>query len=224
MSIGIDIICITLTDLKTRYGVRQAKIAADMGISPQALTDIKAGRRRFTPKLGEKLLQANAGEPWAGWLAEQLAQLAVEPGKVDNVTPISDKARTPALSFHIPLLHAPFFGDPQESPTRDDFVDLPRWARKLVSASDRPYALELATDDYMGRLRAGDLLLVAQAVWPGKEIMVVECAAGLRVARSDIFDVVRKSGSRQWLALDSGEPIPDAVPIATVAGILMAIL
>lgn len=212
--------------LKSQCGIKQAKVAKDLGISPQALTDIKAGRRRFTQEMADKLVDAYKAEPWAGWLAEELTGFDLSlTGEffriVDPILPQSEKYLQ-KLTRKLPLLRAPFLGEPMSSPTHDSDVELPEWAAKIIGDLDDAYALELLADDYAGRLRAGDQLLVVQDVWPDKEIMIVQCPKGLRIARNGMHDTTMGDTQGNWIALDSGENLAEAAPAATVAAILMA--
>jgi len=231
-----DTLAKVLNILKQQYGIPQAAVAKALKISVQALTDMKAGRRAVTPAIAEKLLDQYKNEPWSGWLGDALrpilnpfeqlpsfkdAELII--GGVQLPAPSQTRSATPINSLQVPLLQALWAGATTDSHTFEGiFVALPEWAAKLATEGPDPYVLQLAADDYVGRLRAGDHVLIVQTALPHKEIMVVEQAGGLRLARNAAraeFDGAYESG---WIALDSGIFLEKATAVATVMGIVMA--
>lgn len=221
-----------LTTFKKRYGISQNAVAAALGISAQALTDVKAGRRQFTPKMSEKLLQHYKAEPWAEWLAKALrpdpttsdpGELsqddAAEGGMNDFLSSLPPWTVDPTT---VPLLRTPCLGAPELSAAyRNERITLPEWAVKLVPADSDPYVLELDTDDYAGMFRMGDRVLVVREIRPTRELAIVERDDCPRLARNAVPTPESKAAAG-WIALDSGIPIRGAVPVATIMGIVMA--
>lgn len=213
---------------KRHYGVSQTTIAKSMGISTQALTDMKAGRRAFTQSLAEKLLDANKDQPWIDCFTEVLGKFAALSRQV--IIPsttlegidatANDRATNP--QSRLPLLHTPVSGCQAIFEGNDAFyVEIPDWALKLIPLASTPYALEIEADDYAGRLRIGDQVLVVQATEPVKEVMLVDHVGSLKLARNSACDD-KITGSNAWIALDSGLPLQDAVPVAAVVAIIKA--
>lgn len=223
-----------LVELKEKYGINQTVVAGILDVSIQVVTDMKGGRRTFTPVMAEKLLEAFANEPWAAWLAKVLHPFIVPfwfiPELADVEFSLGDLpyyGNTPvpqssAQLSSVPLLRIPWVGPPLESGQCVETIMLPRWASTLAADGTNPYALEMVVDDYAGRLRVGDQVLIVQDVWPDKELMIVKGTGGLRLARNSLFDKTRKVEPFQWIALDSGIAVESVSPVATVTGIIMA--
>lgn len=220
-----------LLSLKKRYGISQTAIAKILGISVQALTDMKGGRRVFTPAMAEKLLEHYKNEPWIGWLVNELKDLAAPKENLLPSLPDSDVLPADTVVYNadikprptIPLLKTPLLGvHSPEDEYCERYIELPEWATPLISIDSNPYVLEIATDDYSGRLRAGDCVLVLQIVIPNKEVMIVEQTGCLRLARNPLFANVAEKDTAGWIALDSGVMLKNATPVSTVAGIVMA--
>lgn len=221
-----------LFDLKKKFGITQTAVAKVLDVSVQALTDMKSGRRAFTPPMAEKLLDQYQNEPWAGWLADELKGFVafidrpiLAAPETDKMIPFDTVVYVPG-SEHlpcVPLLRTLILGDHTILGKHSELhVELPRWTIPLIPAGSSPYILELAADDYAGRLRMGDYVLVAQATIPIREIMIVEHGGSLRLARNTMYDAVATGGYGEWLALDSGLPLPNATPAAMVVGVIMA--
>lgn len=223
------LLCNILLSMKKQHGILQTSVAKILGISIQALTDMKGGRRVFTPAMAEKLLDHYRNEPWADWLARELKELAAPPKGIvilsspDFKLPPSDSISYAGARPAVPLFKTPQCGiqTPVEEHC-DELVELPEWAYPQITADSNPYVMELATDDYSGRLRAGDYVLVLQTVVPNKEVMVVEQAGCLRLARNSLFTEAAKGKPAGWIALDSGVKLKNATPVSSVVGIVMA--
>jgi len=220
-----------LLSLKEKYGISQTSVAKTLGISVQALTDMKGGRRVFTPAMAEKLLDHYKNEPWAGWLVNESKDLAAPKENLLSSLPDSEILPADTVIYNgdikprptIPLLKTPLLGaHSPEDEHCERYVELPEWAAPLITVDSNPYVLELATDDYSGRLRAGDCVLVLQTVISNKEVLVVEQAGCLRLARNPLFSDVAEKENAGWIALDSGVMLKNATPVSTVVGIVMA--
>ncbi len=220
-----------LHELKGRFGINQTAVAKVLGISIQALTDAKSGRRTFTPLMAEKLLEYYRHEPWAGWLAGELKDLVapveqpiVPPPDPKIVVPVDSVVHLPGSETHrIPLLRTPILGDFTAIEDRcERYVELPEWAIPLIPPNSSPYILEVAADDYAGRLRMGDHVLVVQRAAPVREVMIVEHAESLKLARNAAFVADKTGGREEWFAMDSGLPLHSAKPVAAILGAVMA--
>lgn len=210
--------------IKSDYGMNQTALARELGISPQILTDIKAGRRIFTPPMAEKIMALFSREAGAGWLAAALEGIlkgGARPGKNAEVQAPS-RSSDLANGKYLPVLDALCKGDPAKATgkTRHTIL-IPEVLAKLVGGSTDAYVLALDNDDYSGRLRAGDQVLIVQNAEFSKEIMVVESDGRLRLARNPIDNT---SAEIQWVALDTGNPLKNATPVGAVVGIVVALL
>lgn len=228
----IDELRVMLNAMKSKFGITQTAIARVLGLSAQALTDIKGGRRAFTPSMAEKMLAEYASQPWSDWLSDRLKTI-ISPATQAMLPPSEPEMTVPAATVvyvvasgslpRIPLLRAPFLGTHTAIEERcERYVQLPEWTVALIPPDSDPYILELATDDYSGRLRAGDHILVVQTVLPNKEIMLVEQSGGLRLAQNAVRSNAEITDSAGWIALDSGVMLKSAMPMATVIGVTMA--
>lgn len=220
-----------LLSLKKDFGVTQTAIAMVLGVSAQALTDMKGGRRLFTPAMAEKLLEYYKNEPWAGWLTNELKRFAAPARQSILAPPDFEMVPVDTIDYllnsdpiaHIPVVQTPLLGNRDVINERcERSVELPKWTKSLIPDASSPYILELGADDYAGHLQMGDYLLVVQTVVKNKEFMVVEHLGTLRLARNARYNIDSKRKATGWIALDSGITLEEAVPVATVMGIVMA--
>lgn len=241
---------VLIKDLKIKYGVKQNDIANALGISRQAVTDMKAERRRFTKTMAEKLLTKYADEPWADWLRMRLDALfisqppnftipAAPPPQADTDTrtepttfpepPSSQLAKYKGL----PVLTSPCRGDPQMSlANTQKYSVIPD--ELVIQTSELPnsYVLIIDFDSRDGRLRRGDRVLVVQDAGREGEMMVIEYRGTLRMARRGRYERIcgrsdaGMAGDLDWVFLDSGTAIPAeaAEAVGCVIGIVMALL
>lgn len=220
--------------IKSEYGMNQTTLARQIGVSPQILTDIKAGRRRFTPAMAESIMALFAHEGGAGWLAETLQDIVIQSATA-GMRRSSDigtmtSGEVPVSGIRLPVLGALCWGDPQALVTNPERTTLiPEALVPLIGEKYFSYVLALDYDDFAGRLRAGDQLLIVQDVRVIKEIMVVACRGRLRLARNascvndgaeaDIADI-----KKHWLALDTGKMLEVDSFVGVAMGIVVAML
>jgi transcriptional regulator with XRE-family HTH domain len=218
-----------LRTLKSEYGLNQAKLAARMNISPQILTDLKAGRRRFNRKMAETILSLFADEPSAGWLAGELEGILAESEYVRNFG-IHDAGGMPDAGVRLPVLDALCAGDPLAAHGYSgETVLIPESLASFVRKESAAYVFVLDYDDCSGRLRAGDQILIVQNLGFTKEIMVVEHVGRLRLARkgwSESDDGENPCGGKEtperWLTLDTGKPLDNVAIAGAAVGIVAA--
>lgn len=235
-----------IKELKLRYGVKQKTIADILGISRQAVTDMKAERRRFTKAMAEKLLKEFAGEPWANWLCGRLDALFTPTPPCFTMASCNDdntaaEETAPSISTSpqvtrqtgLPVLTSPCRGDPELSPayTRK-YIVVPDELFMQTSELTDSYILIIDFDSHDGRLRRGDRVLALQNAERDCEIMVVEYRGALRLARRGKHargsnrGAEGETGEMDWVLLDSGAVIPSSEAEATscIVGIVMALL
>ena len=238
------------TELKKRYGVKQKTIAEVIGVSRQAVTDMKSERRRFSRRMAEKLLLAFAEEEWGDWLRTRLNTLfaiaptrfalpseslpqpvrqpvEIDPGNVGEYPMPSAEARK------FPLVASPCRGDPALSPVNTHkHIVVPEELSAQAAESAHPYVLIVDCDSRDGRLRRGDRVLVLQDGERESEIMVVEYNGALRLARRGRHERITGGCEKAvgdetaWHLLDTGAVVPaeEARPAGCVVGIVMALL
>ena len=219
-----------LVGLKKRYGVTQDLFARMSGVSKQVLTDIKAGRRKFSNEMVQKLLADSQDKPWKTDVAEALSEFIKEREEFQH-HPSSTMASHPTGNRRLPMVNAPVIGDPCAAPEfTGEYFALPNAIERLDADPRDSYVLILQNDDCLGRLRSGDLVVITQNSKRDKEIMVVEHSGLLRLARNTkhIGKLHLPHGERfpdgDWIALDSGSLIPNARPQGAVIGIVWAVL
>ncbi|MDR1661495.1 MAG: helix-turn-helix domain-containing protein [Azoarcus sp.] len=234
-------------ELKEKYGVKQNSIAKIIGVSRQAVTDMKAERRRFSRAMAEKLLLAFAEEPWSDWLRARLEELfTVVPPRFalpSESTPQSIQKPLEIASGGVcerstglkkfPLLASPCRGDPANSPANSHkLVVVPEELSDQAAESANPYVLIVDCDSRDGRLRRGDRVLVLQDNERESEIMIIDHNGALRLARRGRrarIAGVREMTTRDemdWHFVDTGAAVPaeEAKPAGCVVGIVMAFL
>lgn len=239
-----------IKEIKSNYGVKQNSIAAVLGISRQAITDMKAGRRRFTQAMAQKMLQTYADEPWIGWLHDRLDALFtppstrfIIPGELPPRGESGDNIETPSLSvpsereainpIRLPILTLPCKGVPEASPANTQkLCVIPDELLLQTSELSNSYVLIIDFDSRDGRLRRGDRVLVVQDAGREVEIMVIEYRGTLRLARRGKYERVFNRSDvtviddMDWVFMDSVTVIPvgDATAVGSVIGIVMALL
>jgi transcriptional regulator with XRE-family HTH domain len=225
--------------LRQEHGVSLAATAGYCGLKKQHVTDLRAGRRRFTRKMAENLLATARHEPWGAWLTPLVESCFSsasasgeendgDSGKEPPASPADQPTSPPASWTTLPLLKAPVMGDPRQwSPFPVDCVEIPRTAALLAKDVPHAYVLELPCDDHARRLRAGDQVLILPLPDTDAEIHVIERDDLLRLARR--AKVAKALGiplgevaDEEWVALDSGEPLCGARSVAHAAGIVWA--
>jgi hypothetical protein len=249
--------------LKERYGVSFAATAKMCGIPPQHVTDLRSERRRITYSHTHDLLVKSRGKPWYDLISfyvndyyefaskikrdQDIEKYELPPFPASTGSTASSSASSaPAALLKLPVLTAPFRGNPELSPTFDDdqYVELTGEAADLADGAVNAYILRVHCDDRVKapreyddnarRLRIGDKVLVLQDAESEAEIQIVavddqdtgRLARRVKVIRELGIprenDVDRKLADGEWMALDSGAHIPDARPVAYVAGIVWA--
>jgi plasmid maintenance system antidote protein VapI len=214
--------------VKSEYGVNQTALAKHMRISPQILTDIKAGRRRFSVAMAESIMSLFAHEPDAGWLAEALQAVLAENGGTETSNAdamMVSTART--AGTYLPVSDALCNADSQMTVVDSGrTVLIPVSLTPFLEKAAFSYVFVLDYDDYAGRLRAGDQILIVQHVNIIREIMVIESNGRLRLARNDTYltDSTQVGAKEKWLALDTGKPVAAVSLIGAAVGIVSAVL
>lgn len=214
--------------IKVEYGVNQTTLAGHIGVSPQILTDIKAGRRRFSPAMAESIMSLFAHKTDVGWLAEAL-QAILAGGTGDGVRERSNAdavamANTAIAGARLPVLDMLCKAAPTDAAGKS--VLIPETLAPFLDKAAFSYVLVLDYDDYAGRLRAGDRILIVQNGDIIREIMVVESKGRMRLARNASYlnGATQGNAKEQWLALDTGKPVTPASYVGAVVGIVSAVL
>jgi len=246
---GKDVVDILL-ELKCRYGIRQTTIADILGVSRQAITDLKAGKRRFTGEMFEKFLVAFSQEPWGSWVAEALVEAFLRHYRYlpedqlhkrldafschsKEVLEIANKrpAYPNKAPSSYPVFSIPVTGDPDGIPGRVvERLALPPALAAQAANALYPYVLRIDFDDVSGRLRRGDLVLVLQDTDRETEVMLVQLRGEVRLARramccretaDSVRDGIQGDG---WIAMDSAKMIEPERVVGCVVGIVQALL
>lgn len=157
-----------LDELALQYDTQQ-EIAANAGLTPQLLADLKQGRRPLTELVARRL--ADEYGVSFEWL---LGRSEVKQ---------SGLARSSG-GMRLPLFQDPIAGDPLNSPRWDGVgVEVSGHVVAAIARAKWPYVLKFGSADTQGRLRRGDLVLVSQSVCPEAEIQVVKSRIKLYLAR-----------------------------------------
>jgi hypothetical protein len=217
-------------EFKKLYGVKQTDIAAALGISRQAVTDMGAGRRRFTRTMADRLIAMGESEPWKNELVEAIQSLFVDKEiplpPCDSGVPAAVSPRRAGGSITLPVLTAPLRGDPPQAKADvKGYLAIPPELAVQATESLKPYVLIIDFDDKEGRLRRGDHVLVLQDGKRECEIQIIEFRGALRLARRSRqgADVAAGAG---WILLDSGRmvSVSGAARVGCVVGIVLALL
>jgi hypothetical protein len=218
-------------NLKQNYGLHYATIASLCGLKRQNITDLRKGRRKFTREMADRLLSARPDEPWVAWLKPLLEFYFAqpEPEKAEKAMAALGQSlpNSPPHSsiVRLPLLQAPVLGDPSAAAAfSGEYVPITDTVLGLADRLYAPYILQIQYDDYARRLRAGDWVLILQTLEYEKEIMVVSCGGRLSLARRLSMSPEQEAPEPEWLALESGNPLANASPVACVACIVLAMM
>jgi transcriptional regulator with XRE-family HTH domain len=206
VSSGNRILRALVDRLATSHGLTQAKIASEVAVSPQFLSDVLNGRRQLTEllarRLGERfgvdyhvILEDNAGASFHGCLQVQSRML-------------------------LPILPHPVEGDPRLHPRWDgSLFEAPGLAMAHVKSFSGLYALRFGLDDMKGRLHRGDLVLVDQTPNASAEISVILIDGN----RRGKCVLARRQGSR-WIRLADGNSHTDARVVGHCVAVLWSAL
>jgi transcriptional regulator with XRE-family HTH domain len=152
-----------LLDALLEQGHTQAQIAAEVGIPPQYLSDIKRGKRPMTELIARRL-----GEGFSfnhRWLM----------GTSDTMeSPAQHSSAAADKAVWLPLFPYPIEGEPRQNlKWTGAGVEIAGVAAGKIGLARYPYVLQFGHGDVQRRLQQGDLILISQAMNPAAEIHVV---------------------------------------------------
>ena len=175
-----------------QQGETQQRVAKRMGVPAQYLSDVKAGRRTLTELFARRFAE-EFGVDYL-WLL----------GMSDSPQPV----KASSTSVHCAVQAIPVFrdlitGDPYQHAAWDgSLIQICGLAAIKAQAAVLPYILRLESQDYLGRLQMGDLLLVAQDSNEDATIHILKQRGKLLLGR-------RSDG--QWVRVVTGSPVSGAI-------------
>ncbi len=184
----------------------QQEIAAELNIPPNYLSDLRHGRRTINDQFCRSFAhQFRISFQW----------LATGDGAMSS--PQFGQLRAEAAgNLLLPVLSEPYAGDPTKCARWDGCqVEITGAAAASAARAINPYIIRLASQDWLGRLMPGDLILISQEVMETSEIAIARDRNRLVI--------VRKGDKDGWRALSSGKRLA-AKPeiIAQCLGIVWA--
>lgn len=192
----------TLREIAREQSLTQKQIAQRIGIPPQYLSDLIHDRRA---------------------LAELVARRFGQKFGVNHVWLLDGKRPEKIVSaaeaaLVLPVLRRPCVGGPSDSAFRKGpHIHLTGSAAEAARRCDRPYVLRIDHVEEGGRLRRGDLVLVAQDADPTSEFQVVVFRGRAVVARL--------AGDGQLRALKGGAELPkDVRRVGSCLGVVWGVL
>jgi len=176
-------------------GITQVEVAAQAGLPPQYLSDIKRGRRPMTElvarRLGDKL---GVNYQWLMGSSDLIDRSSAS-GPFGSNTDL----------LWLPILPHPIDGDPRQHPKWTGAgVHIAGLAAAKVDLKSHPYVLEFGQNDKAGRLHRGDHLLIVQKPNADAEIHVVR-------HRKKSF-LARKGKRGEWIRVADRPPLPRDCP------------
>ncbi len=115
--------------------------------------------------MAEAILTFFAHEHSAGWLTEALNGILFENANAELCRNSTDAASVSKSGTYLPIVNALCQGDPRlVSRNTERKVLIPEALAPFVGDDEEafPYVLALDYDDYAGRLRAGDQILIVR--------------------------------------------------------------
>jgi len=186
-------------------GIKQQKVAFELSIPTQYLSDLKHGRRTLSEQFARRF--AEVYRVSAAWLLHgegpcDLPDLGAVPAQ-------------PVGGCLLPVLSAPDQGDPRHSPHWDGgLVALSGAAAAAAERAKLPFVLRIGADIPSGRVRRNDLVLCCQELRNDAALVIVR-AKGTAV-------LAEAAGKDGYKTLASGRSIPGAEPIGYCIGIVWA--
>ena len=136
-------------------GISQAEIAARLGLPRQYVTNVKRGDRVLTELFARRVAEEFGVDHF--WLLKGTGTMQ----RPSAVTPHT--APCEMNSIVLPLLTQLVSGEPRRSPVWDGAVlTVTGPAAYAVGDSVHSYVYRVSDDDYSGRLKRGDLVLICQ--------------------------------------------------------------
>lgn len=169
-------------------GFTQQKIAAELRIPPNYLSDLRHARRTINDQFCRSF--AHQFQISFQWLAS---------GEGPKSSPQISQLNAAAMgNLVLPVLPKPCTGDPKQFQEWDGCqLEIAGAAAAAAGRARSPYILRLASDDYASRLKVGDLILISQSVTGESEIAAIKHNNRLLLARKD--------KKNDWLALSNGK-------------------
>lgn len=148
-------------------GLTQQAVAARAGVPSQYLSDVKNGRRLLSELLARRLNEEFGVDHV--WL--MTGEGTMTPPRV----PRAETRPQDAEVVMVPIVGQPIVGDPRISLAWDgSLVALTGPPAMKAKQASHAYILRLHHDDFTGRLRKGDLVLISQGNLEFGEIQVIQ--------------------------------------------------
>lgn len=166
-----------LLERLTRQGVQQHVVAAQAGLPPQYLSDIKNGRRPLTELVARRIGQKySVNYEWLIGRSDSMEPSAI------SAAPMS----TASGGVWLPVFPHPVEGEPRTLPIWDGAgMEITGAAASKLVLTKWPYILRFGSVDGRGRVQKGDLILISQSFTDHAEIYVVRCGRELFLARQN---------------------------------------
>ena len=186
-------------------GYSQREIAAQLDVPPQYLSDVKTGQRTLTAQFARRM--AEAFRVNYAWLME---------GEGSAGLPVAEQVTgTASRLLGLPVLIAPIEGDPRKSTSWDGSVmEISGAAAARAAWATHPYVLRLDKDDFTGRLKKGDMVLVSQNREHASEVGVLK--------RHGRLELARRGTDGTWKTLAKGQNRKDPDIISVCVAIVWA--
>lgn len=152
----------------------QKEIAAQLNVPPQYLSDVKTGRRPLTGQFAQRI--ADVFRVNYSWLMK---------GQGSAGIPVAEKiSSTTSRLLGLPVLSSPVEGDPHKSKSWDgSLIEISGAAAARAAWATQPYVLRLDKNDFAGRLKKGDMVLVSQDRERAPEVAILKHQSRLELAR-----------------------------------------
>jgi transcriptional regulator with XRE-family HTH domain len=199
----------TFLDELAGKGITQQEAARRLGVSPQYISDCRAGRRGIS-ELFARRLEEEFHRP-RGWFLDDDTDQGGE-------RPLRESLGGRSARTHLPVFPHPIQGDPYRHRLwSGSEIEVCGLAAVRALAARQTYLLELGIDDRRGRLRRHDLILISQETNSTAELQVLELANKAFLAR--------RKQPRGWEALSASRSVSgDPKIIGHCIGVVWAAL
>ncbi len=176
--IAPDHLSMMYEDLLKTIGISGREIARLSGTRPQYISDIKRRHRSLSSNMFMRTLNGLFGR--YQWLIT--GDLMVDTKHIIALYP--SISETDGELYTLPVLSQPFVGPRMRVEGWDgSFIRVSSKAAVMAKSLVKPYVLDLPFDEYGGRFRKGDYLLVEQSDRAHAKFQLIKCGWGIKLVQ-----------------------------------------
>ena len=191
-----------------KQGRTQQVIAAELGVAPQYLSDVKTGRREVSELLTRRFASAFGVD--LGYWDETGASSS--PG---SMTMVGSGAR-----LWLPVMPHPIVGDPLQARSWEGSkMEVVGPAAVLAATATLPYILRFGASDHLQELQRHDLVLMTQQPKPNRPTGAIQV---IQVTADKKCYLARRLDTETWQRLAEAKRV--SVKAATAVGYCLGLV